>query len=186
MKYFTNTLILRELTPEDAADLYRIYGDPATNTFNPAGPYVSIEFASARLSDWIKEYKQYGYGNWAIALQASPEHIIGFAGISVRTLNGSLTNNLGYRFSTDTWGKGIATEFCQFALTHGFETLGLQEITAVVRPDHLASRRVLVKAGMRLTGTTNDVPPSLPSQVYKLDINEWRSLHTELAPPRMI
>ncbi|WP_338031890.1 GNAT family N-acetyltransferase [Cedecea colo] len=136
-----------------------------------------MEFARSRLSDWIKEYKQHGYGNWAISLREAPERIVGFAGISVRTLNGSLTNNLGYRFSTDVWGRGIATEFCQFALTHGFETLGLQEITAVVRPDHLASQRVLIKAGLRLTGTTDDVPHSLPSQVYKLDINEWHVLH---------
>lgn len=95
----------------------------------------------------VTDYFPHGYGNWAIVLQASAERIIGFAGISVRTLNGSLTNNLGYRFSTATWGGGIATEFCQFALTQGFETPGLQEITAVVRPDHLASRRVNICKG---------------------------------------
>ncbi len=180
MQYVTNSLVLRELTPEDTADLYRIYGDPATNTFNPAGPYPDIAFASARLNDWIKEYKKYGYGNWAVSLREAPEHVIGFAGITLRTLDGSLTNNLGYRFSTDAWGKGLATEFCNFALTHGFKTLGLQEITAVVRPDHLASQRVLIKAGMRLTGTTDDVPHSPPSQVYRLEVNEWRALHAQV------
>ncbi len=181
MPYFTDRLILRKLTTEDAEDLWRIYGDPATNAFNPAGPYPSPEFASLRLREWIKEYEQHGYGNRAVALRDEPERIIGFAGICVRTLNGALTNNLGYRFSTDVWGKGIATEFCRFALSHGFQSLGLQEITAVVRPDHLASQRVLIKAGMGLTGIIDDVPGSAPSQVYKLNIKEWHAWQKETA-----
>lgn len=34
----THRLRLRPVMAEDVVDLYRIYGDPATNTFNPAGP----------------------------------------------------------------------------------------------------------------------------------------------------
>lgn len=32
-------LTLRPVTKSDVDDLFRIYGDPATDTFNPAGPY---------------------------------------------------------------------------------------------------------------------------------------------------
>ena len=35
-------LTLRPATADDLDDLYRIYGDPATNTFNPAGPHADL------------------------------------------------------------------------------------------------------------------------------------------------
>ncbi|MCD8672342.1 GNAT family N-acetyltransferase, partial [Klebsiella pneumoniae] len=35
-------LYLRRVNASDIDDLFRIYGDPATNTFNPAGPYPDI------------------------------------------------------------------------------------------------------------------------------------------------
>ena len=35
----TARLRLRPVTESDVDDLFRIYGSPATNTFNPAGPY---------------------------------------------------------------------------------------------------------------------------------------------------
>ena len=39
----TERLILRPVAATDLDALYRIYGDPATNTFNPAGPHPDIE-----------------------------------------------------------------------------------------------------------------------------------------------
>ncbi|HGY3899768.1 TPA: GNAT family N-acetyltransferase, partial [Klebsiella aerogenes] len=39
MQLQSTRLYLRPVTKFDLDDLFRIYGDPATNTFNPAGPY---------------------------------------------------------------------------------------------------------------------------------------------------
>ncbi|WES66511.1 GNAT family N-acetyltransferase [Superficieibacter sp. HKU1] len=174
MQLTSTRLLLRPLTTGDADDLYRIYGDPETNTFNPVGPYPSLHYAQQRLAVWIAEYERYGYGNWAIALRETPARIVGFAGITVRELDGALTHNLGYRFSPETWGKGIASEFCHFAVRYAFTTLDLHELTAVVRPAHLASQRVLEKAGMIKTATVNDVPDAAPSLVYRLTSLKWR------------
>lgn len=169
----TKRLLLRNVAAGDADDLFRIYGDPCTHTFNPAGPWPSVDYTRQRLAGWITEHEQYGYGNWAIALRDTPERIIGFAGITLRELDGIPTYNLGYRFAPDAWGKGIASEFCQFALGYAFNTLGLHEITAVVRPAHLASQRVLEKSGMIKTATVNDVPGAEPSLVYRLSVTQW-------------
>lgn len=184
MALTSTRLLLRPLAIGDADDLYRIYGDPDTNTFNPAGPYPSLHYAQQRLAAWMAEYERYGYGNWAIALRETPARIVGFAGITVRELEGALTHNLGYRFSPETWGKGIASEFCHFALGYAFTTLDLHEVTAVVRPAHLASQRVLEKAGMIKTATVNDVPDAAPSLVYRLTSLQWREHYSHLSGDR--
>ncbi|WP_312512478.1 hypothetical protein [Massilia sp.] len=50
MRYTTPRLLLRPPMEDDVAPLYAIYGDAATNTFNPAGPLPDLERAHAVLS----------------------------------------------------------------------------------------------------------------------------------------
>ena len=110
----TSRLSLRPVLASDVTDLFRIYGDPATNTFNPAGPYPDIGYAKAVLVRWLDHWHTHGFGNWAISLRDHPETIIGFGGLSIRSYDDIMINNLGYRFSTDAWGKGLATEFATY------------------------------------------------------------------------
>lgn len=66
----------------DVADLFRIYGDPATNTFNPAGPYPDIDHAKTVLNRWLAHWQTHSFGSFAISLLESPEKIIGFGGLT--------------------------------------------------------------------------------------------------------
>jgi RimJ/RimL family protein N-acetyltransferase len=86
-----------------------------------------------------------------------------------------MINNLGYRFSTDAWGKGLATEFATYALRYGFENIAFTEISAVVRQNHLASRKVLEKAGLRYIKDIYDVNDAPPSLLFSLTVDEWLS-----------
>jgi RimJ/RimL family protein N-acetyltransferase len=56
----TSRLSLRPVLASDVADLFRIYGDPATNTFNPAGPYPDIDYAKAVLIRWLDHWHTTG------------------------------------------------------------------------------------------------------------------------------
>ena len=94
MQLITSRLRLRPVIASDADDLFRIYGDPATNTFNPAGPYPDIDYARDVLACWLKHWKHYGFGNWAITLKDDPERIIGFGGLSIRSYADITINNL--------------------------------------------------------------------------------------------
>lgn len=169
----TSRLSLRPVLASDVADLFRIYGDPATNTFNPAGPYPDIDYAKAVLIRWLDHWHTHGFGNWAISLRDRPETIIGFGGLSIRSYDDIMINNLGYRFSTDAWGKGLATEFATYALRYGFENIAFTEISAVVRQNHLASRKVLEKAGLRYIKDIYDVNDAPPSLLFSLTVDEW-------------
>ncbi len=59
---------------------------------------------------------------------------------------------LGYTIARAYWGNGYATEAVQALLQFGLERMGLVRIEAVVLPDHVASARVLEKAGMTFEG----------------------------------
>ena len=48
-------------------------------------------------------------------------------------------------------GHGYATEGARAALTHGFDTLGLDEIVSFTVPANVRSRRVMEKLGMTST-----------------------------------
>jgi len=166
-------LLIRPVICSDADDLFRIYGDPATNTFNPAGPHPDRDHSRDVLSRALSHWKSHGFGTWAISLRERADRIIGFGGLSVRHFADITINNLGYRFSTESWGKGLATEFAIYAVSYGFNTLKLPEISAVVRANHLASQKVLTKAGLRHVRDIHDVENAPASLLFTLSHDEW-------------
>ena len=164
MHWESERLIYRHAVMSDLEDLFRIYGDPRTHTFNPAGPHLDIEQSRKSLERRISDQKIYGIDDWVVMSKERPDHIIGFGGVFVSEFNGRVTNNLGYRFEPDAWGKGYATELSKRAIRYGFEEVGLQEIVGVVRANHLASRKVLEKAGLKFIEEIKDfenLPASL-------------------------
>jgi RimJ/RimL family protein N-acetyltransferase len=166
--YQSTRLLMRQPTVDDVDRLFEIFGDPATNTFNPAGPYLHRERAEASVARWAEHWAKHGFGDWAVCLKSAPDRIIGFGGLSYATFGEHQRVNLGYRFATEAWGKGIASEFADAAILAGFRLLKLDGISAKVRENHLASRRVLEKAGLQQTGWLDDVPGAAPSVVYEI------------------
>ena len=162
----TSRLVLRPPGMDDLASLFAIYGDPATNTFNPAGPLKDVQQAASLMDNWLGQWRERGFGPWVVASRDAPGQVIGFGGISMHKYLEQERINVGYRFATSAWGQGYATELTQAALDFGFDEHGFKGVFALVRPMHEASIRVLEKAGMVLVGTLDDVPGGQPSRVY--------------------
>ena len=160
-------LTLRPATADDLDDLYRIYGDPATNTFNPAGPHADIAYSRQVLAGWLEHLQVYGFGNWAISLRENPQRVIGFGGLRIVEYPDCTVNNLGYRFAPEAWGKGLATEFSLAAIDYAFNVLDFQEVVGIVRKNHLASQKVLLKCGLTLVQEIDDVPGKEPSLMFR-------------------
>lgn len=160
-------LIYRMPQTHDAQRLLSIYGDPQTNRFNPAGPMADLVQAHALLDRWIEHWTRHGFGVWAIASSIAPEHILGFGGISHHDYLADKRINLGYRFAVEAWGKGYATRLGRDGLRQAFDVLGIPEVFGLVRPDHVASIRVLEKIGMQPFGQLDDVPGKAPSLVFR-------------------
>ena len=173
MQLYTARLHLRPVITSDADALFRIFGDPATNTFNPAGPYPDTHYAQNVLADWVSHWENYHFGVWAVSLKDNPEKIIGFGGLSVSSYAGISVNSLGYRFSPESWGKGLATEFARYMIGYGFDKIKLPEISAVVRANHLASQKVLTNSGLRYAQDIHDVKNAPASMLFTLTRVEW-------------
>ena len=161
-------LILRKPGAQDVDALFDIFGDPGTNTFNPAGPYRKRADAEATMERWLTHWTRHGFGEWAVCRKISPGEIIGFGGLSYAMFGKQERINLGYRFSAHAWGQGIATEFAETAVHAGFRTLRLQEILATVRENHIASRRVLEKAGLRQVDVVRGSRGTPASMIYEI------------------
>jgi len=171
-------LTIRPVSLFDVDDLFRIYGDPATHTFNPTGVYPDIAHARTVIERWLAHWQTHAFGNWAISLRDAPQKVIGFGGLTISTYVGININNLGYRFATEAWGQGLATEFSQYTVRYGFEQLLLDEISAIVRPQHQASQQVLLKSGLKYVGEIQDIANAEPSLMFHLSHHDWLNSKT--------
>lgn len=166
MQLITSRLIVRPVKGSDLARLFAIYGDPATNQFNPNGPMSDISQATLMLEGWLHQWRVNGFGQWAIATRECPERIIGFGGVAMMNYLKVERANLGYRFEVSAWGQGYATELGVAALDWGLNQLELPAIYGLVRPNHSVSIRVLEKIGMQRIDVLDDVAGQAPSYVY--------------------
>ncbi len=139
MPLASERLVMRPIAIQDKDALFRIYGDPTTNTFTPVRPLTSLAEIEQLLDNSIAHWQQHGLGYMTLSLRSAPQDIIGFGGLGVREFAGKPVNNLGYRLAVHAWGQGLATEFARTMVRYGFEDCGLQVIDAAVRENHLAS-----------------------------------------------
>lgn len=174
MELHSERLILRKVKRSDLNDLFRIYGDPATNRFNPAGPHPDIIHSRTVLDGWLEHWQTQGFGNWAVSRVDRPDEIVGFGGIRIVQYDTLTINNLGYRLAVAAWGQGYATEFASTALHYGFDALKLDEVSAMVRKNHTASQKVLSKCGLEFVREVHDVKDAPPSLLYTLTRNRYR------------
>ena len=56
---------------------------------------------------------------------------------------------IGYILPVAAWGRGLATRIARELVRRALATAGDRRIVATVDPDHVASRRVLEKAGLQ-------------------------------------
>jgi [ribosomal protein S5]-alanine N-acetyltransferase len=145
----TERLRLRQLQPDDAADLYGYYADPEVFKYlDWCGP-TSVEHAREVIATWNRWYAEKRIIRWGIELK--PTHrLIGtiFFGDFV----GQSRADLGYELARASWNQGIMTEALQAVIPFGFEVLELHRIQAMVNPDNPASSRVLKKVGFMEEG----------------------------------
>jgi ribosomal-protein-alanine N-acetyltransferase len=146
----THRLVLRALRQTDLDDLYEYASDPEIDTFTPWEHYNSLDEARTNLDEFLTDYEHHGMGAWGIE-HCADQRLIGIANFSrPHPINRRV--EMGYTISRAYWGQGYATEAVQALIRFGFDQMHLVRIEAVVLPEHLASARVLQKAGMQFEG----------------------------------
>lgn len=146
----TERLILRKITMEDAADIHRYASNPevskyvfweAHHSLGATEDYIKFIldlYENGKLSPWGIQHKEDGkiigtvdFVNW------QPQH---------------RTAEIGYAFSKEYWGRGMATEAAKALIKFGFSDMDLVRIQAKCLVENAGSERVMEKAGMAFEG----------------------------------
>ena len=147
----TERLFLRSFTMNDAEEAHRYFGDRKVMARIPSGACLTADDTRKRIATFIKLEKAWGISLWAATLKESGK-IIGDCGLFPS--QGKCPEiEIAYRFARDYWGKGFASEAAQAALDYGLKILKIDRIIALTDPDHTASRRIMVKLGMKYCAT---------------------------------
>jgi len=157
MKIFIETerLLLRELVPEDAEDMFELDSDPEVHRYIGKNPVKTIERSRQVIEIIREQYVTNGIGRWAV-IEKETGLFTGWSGLKLTT---EITNrhinyyDLGYRFIKKHWGKGYATETAVACMGYGFGHMGLTEIYGMADVGNIASQNVLQKAGLKYVET---------------------------------
>lgn len=173
----TDRLLLRRFTPDDADLLVELNSDPQVMRFVSGGtptPRAVIEHDF--LPRYLAYYQRYaGFGFWP-SLEVATGSFVGWFLFRPPDAADPATVELGYRLRKAAWGKGYATEGSVALIRRGFTELGVQRVVASAVTANLASRRVLEKAGLKLTRTYTLTEPELldvEAVEYALEKADW-------------
>lgn len=164
----TERLWLRELHPNDAADLYTLNADP--DVLQYTGDIAFAHEEAARLFvEGYHQYRLFNRGRWAVIRKAD-HAFLGWCGLKYHPDNGD--TDLGFRLMKQYWNQGYTTEAAMACLQYAFEQLKLPEVVAQVRTENKASVKVLRKLGMHQVAATL-FDGKFPGWRYALRREEW-------------
>jgi ribosomal-protein-alanine N-acetyltransferase len=111
------------------------------------GGVRNAEGTAAYLRWNLEHWAEHGFGLWMLR-DLETGMMVGRAVVRHLDVEGVDEVEVGYGFVPQVWGRGLATEVALACVSLGRERLGLGTLVAVTRPDHVASQRVMVKAGL--------------------------------------
>ena len=146
---YTPRLILRGFQPEDLEPLHAILSDREVIRYLPRSEPWPLEIVQKVMNRQNTHWETHGYGWYVLECQAD-HALIGWCGLGF--LDETQEVEIKYLLKKSHWGLGYATEGSRHCLAAGFTQLGLDEIVGLVFPQNQASRHVLEKLGLSLSG----------------------------------
>jgi RimJ/RimL family protein N-acetyltransferase len=145
----TERLVLRAFTTEDVEPMYRILGGAGVLRYFPKSDPPSRDRVREVILGQRSHWKERGYGLWAVEARSTGE-LMGRSGLQYLPATDEV--EVDFILGSAHWGQGFATEAGRAGLRYGFAEIGLESVVGIVHPENAASRRVLEKLGMTLTG----------------------------------
>ena len=141
----TKRLILRKIEPADTGDIGRILQDENVM-------YAwEHPFTEEQVDNWIKEnivrYERDGYSYWAV-IEKNTGGLVGLCGLLSEKAGEENNIGVGYIFDKSFWHMGYAYESAFACVDYAFRVLGVDQVTAQIRPNNHSSIKVAEKLGM--------------------------------------
>jgi len=143
----TPRLLMRRLEPGDLDALAALYADPAIRRYFPEGTLNRVE--TAEELDWFRNGhpEDARLGLWATIEKARGD-FIGRCGLLSWNIEGTQEIEIAYLIARTHWRQGFGAEAARALVAHGFATLGLSRLIALVLPDNIASAKTAQSAGL--------------------------------------
>lgn len=180
----TDRLILRTWNVSDIPLMTAISSDPLVMEHFPSTQDLAT---TQRLIDHInQQYEKFGYAVYAVETKDTHE-FIGFVGLSHPPFEipnfqpkGLPIVEIGWRLSSQHWGRGYATEAAKAVLHYAFTKLNLGEIISFTVVANVNSRRVMEKIGLHHSENDDFDHPKIEENnplrrhvLYRLTQNEY-------------
>ncbi len=148
----TERLILREIMPEDAPQILKIFSDEKVTKYYDLYTYSDIDEAHQLIDFFDESFELERAIRWGIA-RKEDNVLIGTCGfVWLRLYRGEI----GYELASEYWRQGFMAEALSAVLEFGFEELGLNRIEALVMIENEASAGLLRKLGFHEEGLLRD------------------------------
>ncbi|ASS49709.1 MAG: hypothetical protein A3D31_09015 [Candidatus Fluviicola riflensis] len=147
---FTERLILRKVTVEDADFLLELFNTPSWLQYIGDRNIHTVEEAAEYIANGpLPFYAKHGFGSYCLELRDSGKRI-GMCGLYKRdNLN---YYDLGFALLPEFEGKGYAREACEFVIEESREALKLQSLLAITDKSNLRSIQLLERLGFEWKG----------------------------------
>jgi RimJ/RimL family protein N-acetyltransferase len=179
--YETERLRARLWTLDDTKAAFAMYGDPEVVRYIGGELVADIQEQRDQLAGYLERAleRDPALGWWA-AERRSDGAVVGAS--LCKFLPGPDRQidtediEVGWHLAREHWGHGYATEIGVGAVTHGFATLKVNEIVAVVEPPNVASQEVARRVGMRHVGARSHYYDGRLLEEFRIGRSQWVSI----------
>lgn len=159
MRIETDRLIIRPFIHSDLVECFELMQDEELFKYLD-WKVTSIESFKGTFEWWIDLYEtdyddDFKY-NFAVFLKKDNK-FIGWGGFGVIDCFYP-DKEIYYMIGKEYWGKGYATEMMNALIHYYFNTIGLEKIIALAKPENIASNRVIQKLGFRFQHFIKGLP----------------------------
>lgn len=141
----TQRLYLRKIRKNDKLAISRILQDEKVMYAWEHG------FSDDEVIDWIEQnlmrYQRDGYSYWAV-IEKNTGGLVGLCGLLSEKAGEENNIGVGYIFDKSFWHMGYAYESAFACVDYAFRVLGVDQVTAQIRPNNHSSIKVAEKLGM--------------------------------------
>lgn len=135
----TGRCVLRPLQEADRDDVYRLYQNEDVRHF--LGGVVDRPIFNERFDGMLQAEEQ----NWAVRLRETGE-FVGLTNLAPH--HDGEDYELSYQLLPNHWGRGLAQEILEAAISYASRTMGLNRIVSETQKANIRSIRLLKKIGM--------------------------------------
>ena len=149
----TERLLLRELLPEDAPAIFRLFSDPLVTRYYDLVTYTDIQQAEELIDFFDESFELERAIRWGIERKEDGE-IMGTCGfVWLRTHRGEI----GYELHSSFWRQGYMGEALDAILDFGYTEFGLHRIEAMTMMENEGSIGLLRSLGFQQDGILREV-----------------------------